>query len=292
MKNGAIALALAAALTAGCSNGQAAYEVPAGSDVTVQKKDGVTVSGRLVEVQAERVVVEAPDGGRTIVRRSDISSLRAAAKPSEPVAADRATLPEPPVREAGAPKAPERVFDRRPEYREVTVPAGTVLPLELTSTVASDASNVEDPVRATLRRSIRVEGLDALPAGSAVSGNVVAAERAGRVKGRAHVAFRFTRLDPPGDGERLSIRTSTVTRQAPATKKRDAAKIGGGAVGGAIVGGILGGKDGAAKGAAVGGAAGTGVVLATRGKEVRLGPGADIAVRLTAPLTVRVPLKK
>jgi len=61
-----------------------------------------------------------------------------------------------------------------------------------------------------------------------------------------------------------------------------------GAAGGAIIGGILGGGSGAAKGAAIGGAGGTGVVLATKGKEVRLGPGAAITTRLTAPLTVRM----
>ena len=57
---------------------------------------------------------------------------------------------------------------------------------------------------------------------------------------------------------------------------------------GAALGAILGGGSGAAKGAAIGGAGGTGVVLATKGKEVRLGPGAAITTRLTAPLTVRV----
>jgi len=55
-----------------------------------------------------------------------------------------------------------------------------------------------------------------------------------------------------------------------------------------VIGGILGGKSGAATGAAVGGGAGTGVVLATKGKEVRLGPGTDVTTRLTAPVTVRV----
>ncbi len=55
-----------------------------------------------------------------------------------------------------------------------------------------------------------------------------------------------------------------------------------------MIGGLLGGKDGAAKGAAVGGGAGTGVVLATKGQEMRLGPGADVSTKLTAPLTVRV----
>ena len=65
-------------------------------------------------------------------------------------------------------------------------------------------------------------------------------------------------------------------------------KIGIGADAGAVIGGLLGGKDGAAKGAAVGGGAGTGVVLATKGQEMRLGPGADVSTKLTAPLTVRV----
>jgi hypothetical protein len=55
-----------------------------------------------------------------------------------------------------------------------------------------------------------------------------------------------------------------------------------------VLGAVLGGGGGAAKGAAIGGAAGTGVVLATRGKEVRLGPGANVTTKLEAPLTVRV----
>ncbi|MGH9346719.1 MAG: hypothetical protein ACRD26_05570 [Vicinamibacterales bacterium] len=59
----------------------------------------------------------------------------------------------------------------------------------------------------------------------------------------------------------------------------------------AIVGGILGGGGGAAKGAAIGGAAGTGVVLATRGKEVELPTGTDLAASLAAPLTIRVAVR-
>src|SRR5688500_18004299 len=70
-----------------------------------------------------------------------------------------------------------------PAYREVTVPAGTVLPLDLNSSVGSDTSTVEDPVRATLRRAIMIDGLAALPAGSTVTGHVTEAARAARVKG-------------------------------------------------------------------------------------------------------------
>ena len=82
--------------------------------------------------------------------------------------------------------------------------------------------------------------------------------------------------------------TDQISRQAPATKGEDATKIGIGAGAGAAIGAILGGKKGAAEGAAVGGGAGTGVVLATKGKEVRLGSGADVTTQLTAPLRVPV----
>jgi hypothetical protein len=249
-------------------------------------KDGGRIAGKLVETQPDRVILQAADGTKTEVRRAEIASVSGAPAPPPAVPDSPGRPADPPKRESPVPV--ERPADRVPEYREVTLPAGTVLPLELQTAVGSDSSKVEDPVRATLRRPITVEGVKALPAGSVVLGHVTAADRAGRVKGRARIAFRFTRIDPAGDAERLTVSTTTVSRMAEATKKQDAAKIGGGAVGGAIIGGILGGGDGAAKGAAVGGAAGTGVVLATRGKDVRLGPGADISVKLTAPVTVRV----
>ncbi len=173
-----------------------------------------------------------------------------------------------------------------PTYREVTLPAGTILPLVLKTSIASDKSQVEDTVQATLRRAVAVDGTQVLPAGTEVVGAVTNAERSGRVKGRATVAFRFTSLQH--DGDRYDIRTEAISRTAEATKGKDATKIAVGAGAGAAVGALLGGGSGAAKGAAIGGAGGTGVVLATRGKEVRLGSGADVNTKLTSPLTIRV----
>ena len=282
-----LATVVAAAILAGaCAKESASLEIKPGNTVSVEKKDGVVVVGRLVEVKPEHVTVDTSTGRREIAR-SDISTFRAdesaVSTPAQPagtaLAAERSESPAAKPASAAAPAS---------EYREVTLPAGTILPVELTSAVASDTSRVEDAVRGTLRRAVTVGGVQALPAGTAVTGVVTAAERSARVKGRARVAFRFTAIDPPGDAQRMSMRTDTVSRMAEATKKQDAYKIGGGAAGGAIVGGILGGGDGAAKGAAIGGAAGTGVVLATRGKEIRLGPGTPVSVRLAAPLTVRV----
>lgn len=222
------------------------------------------------------------------------ATTQAAVEPAAAAAADagpaspKNVVPGTEASPAEAP-APAPDEDNRPAWREVTIPAGTTLPLTLRTTVASDTSDVEDAVRATLRRAVTIDGVPALPEGTVLTGHVTDAARSARVKGRARIAFRFTRLDRPGDDGAVAVRTATVSRVAPATKKRDAATIGGGAVGGAIVGGILGGGDGAAKGAAIGGGAGTAAVLATRGKEVRLAAGTPLAVKLSAPLTVRVP---
>jgi hypothetical protein len=174
----------------------------------------------------------------------------------------------------------------QPDLREVTIPAGTTLRLKLQSAVASDTSHVEDTVRAELRQAVSIDGKPVLPAGTEVVGNVTDVKRSGRVKGRALVAYRFNSLRAAG--ERYDIKTSPLSHQAAATKGEDAKKIGIGAGAGAAVGAIFGGGSGAAKGAAIGGGAGTGVVLATRGKEVHLGPGAEVTTKLTAPVTVRV----
>ena len=217
-----------------------------------------------------------------IATTSEAASRAVATTAPRPTAAQARTGPARVEPRAAAPA-------RRPEaplYREFTLPVGTTLPLELRSSIGSDVSEVEDTVRATLRKAVTVEGQEVLPAGTEVAGYVTEAERAGRVKGRARVAFHFTSLRH--DGERMSLRTEPIVQEAEATKSEDAAKIGIGAGAGALIGAVVGGKSGAAKGAVVGGAAGTGVVVATRGKEVRLEPGTDIPVRLAAPLSVRV----
>jgi hypothetical protein len=281
---------------AACSRPEAT-DIPTGSDVILQKQDGVTVSGRVIEVKPEHVVIQGRDGVETKVPRAQIARLQSTAVvPAEPASATTAVERTAPAATDPGPSAPEAapgaaatVKDAEPAYREVTIPAGTVLPVTLATSVGSDTSSVEDPVRARLRRPVTVKGVEALPAGTELTGHVTHAQRSARVKGRAQVAFRFTRLDLPGDGGQTQIRTASVARSAEGTKKRDAATIGGGAVGGAIIGGIVGGGDGAATGAAIGGAAGTGAVLATRGKEIRVASGTPVSVRLTAPVTVRVP---
>lgn len=210
-----------------------------------------------------------------------------AAAPGTP-AASGTTSPAP-AAGAAVPTAAAPAPPPVPEFKEVTVPSGTSLAIELKTPLSSATAAVEDPVEGVLRRALVIDGAEVVPAGAMVSGSVTGADRSGRVKGVARLSLRFTRLSV-GD-EVLEIGTSAIAREARTTKKRDAAKVGIGAGAGALVGAIAGGKKGAVVGGAVGAGAGTGVVLATRGEEVVLGAGANLTTTLTKPLVLRVPIE-
>ena len=170
----------------------------------------------------------------------------------------------------------------------VTIPAGTALAVVLDTTIGSDTSHAEQGVEGHLSRAVAIDGAAVLPEGTRVHGVVTDATPSGKVKGRASVGVRFTSVIPAGSGEGYQIQPEPVERLAAATKAKDALEIGGGAGGGAIIGALFGGKKGAAIGAAVGGGAGTAVVLSTSGNEVHLARGVPLALRLTAPVTIKV----
>ena len=194
--------------------------------------------GAPVAVSAPAAVsAEAPPGaGPAVAETTAPTPPVNAAAPATAPAATSALEAVPATPSAGGPSAPEPAAAREPAHHEVTLPAGTSLPIDLRTTVASDTSHVEDRVTAALRQPVAVRGVEVLPTGTRLLGHVTAADRSARVKGRARVGFRFTSLDLPGDGGKTPIRTSSVVRLAPATKKEDAMKIGGGAAGGAVIG--------------------------------------------------------
>jgi hypothetical protein len=291
-----IAAALSCALVAGCNN--------RGSDDTrnleqTQDQASATGAGAADQVNPATPAAPAPSTSPTV----DNSAARP--ERNDTTTGARATTGSRPARPAPAPPATTRNNDAvpdirpresstpaaapRPQFREVTIPAGTALPLELTTAISSATATVEMPVSARLRQPIVVNGDTAIPAGAEFHGEVFEVERAGRVRGRSHVAIRFTEVRM--DDVRENLRTNPVTFQGEATRGEDATKVGVGAGVGAAIGGILGGGSGAAKGAAIGGAAGAGTVLATRGRDVELGSGTDIEATLASPLDVRISVR-
>ena len=59
--------------------------------------------------------------------------------------------------------APAAVPTTGAAIREVTLPAGTVLPVTLETAVGSDISRVEQPVEGRLRRAVTYHGVEVLP---------------------------------------------------------------------------------------------------------------------------------
>ena len=267
MKKRLSVVALASLVAAaGCARTAAVDEVPVGAEVEVIRQDGGVVRGTLTTRDEEAVKVDVGPTSRSI-SREQIADVRVVdeAKPA----------PLPPIA----------------RFREVTLAEGTALVVRLDSAVGSDTSRVEDPVEAILSEAVVVDGVDVFPAGSIVRGEVAAVQPAGKVKGRASLALRFTSVAVAGREERSGI-VARMDLLAPATKSEDAAKIGIPAAGGAIIGGIIGGKKGAAIGTVVGGGGGAAVVLATPGDEIRLGRGAVLTLPLDRAIEVRVPITK
>jgi hypothetical protein len=260
----------------GCGGGQDASQTPPADGAMAT---GADASGAPALQPADDAAA-APGSGAPAP--SGTNAPAAAPAPVAPPPGSNAAAPSAAAPAASAPPPPAA-----PVIRTVTLPAGSALPLELTSAVSTETATVEMPVTARLRRAVSVDGVTVLPAGATVSGEVVDVERPGRVQGRARLGLRFTSVTV--DGRRESIRTNPVTFQGEATKGEDATKIGGAAGIGAVVGGLIGGGDGAAKGAAIGGAAGTGAVLATRGRDLTLGAGADVNATLASAVEFEVP---
>ena len=238
---------------------------------------------------AAAVTTTACERGEPSASPAPASALTAGTSGEAP-AGTTATNPTP-APPASDPPLFGSLFSREPEWREITLAAGTRLPVTLETAIGSDISRVEEPVQARLSRAVTVDGTTVLPVGSQVTGFVTSATRSGKVKGRGQIGVQFDTLVPEGPDaadEHYAISTRPIGRTAPATKKEDALKIGAPAAGGAIIGALVGGKKGAAIGTAVGGGAGTAVVLSTRGEEVRLGRGAALTVQLADPVTIRI----
>jgi len=169
----------------------------------------------------------------------------------------------------------------------LTISEGESLELELRELISTETASAGDRFDAVLTKPILVEGREALPRGTVVSGHVAHAERSDKVKGLATLTLEFDALTA-SSGEKHLLDAEPVHFEARSTKKDDAVKIGGAGGVGALIGGIVGGKKGAVIGAGVGAGAGTGVVLATRGEEVVLAEGARLHAVLVSEVTVEL----
>jgi hypothetical protein len=213
---------------------------------------------------------------------------------SEP--ATKEVVPQAPVRKAKesqvAPmsssqhSAPESRATSVQPPRYATIPEGAEIHVRLQDALDSSVNQSGETFRAILDKDIESDGLVIAPRGSIVEGKLSHVERSGRVQGRAAMSLQLTSLSI-GNAS-YDLQTVIIDKDAEATKKKDATKIGIGAGLGAAIGAIAGGGKGAAIGAAVGGGAGGATVLATRGKEVRFDAEQKIVFALSREVKIKI----
>ena len=178
-----------------------------------------------------------------------------------------------------------------------SIPGNTVLSLELLTPLSSDATQRGDRFEARVVEPAQY-------AGASVEGRVTQVKRAGKVKGVAELQLTFDQIRsqdnrtadlhavlievvPMGgrDGSPEVDREGGVKGRD--STKDDVSKVGAATGVGAIIGAIAGGGKGAAIGAVIGGAAGTGAVVTTRGRDVRLERGQQLRIRTSNDTSVQ-----
>jgi len=202
---------------------------------------------------------------------------------------------------APAPAAPatQDSTNVQPASRQITLPSGTQVMLQLRSPIDTKSAHPGDGVYCQTSFPVTQDNHIALPAGTYVKGEIMHVTRPGRVKGRAELQVHFTSLifpngytlqlpgtleNTPGSRDH-SVADKEGTVKADGQKGKDAVTVATTSGGGAAIGGLA---TGTLKGAGIGGGIGAGVgliqVLLTRGQDVRLESGTSLEMVLQRPL--------
>jgi hypothetical protein len=178
----------------------------------------------------------------------------------------------------------------------VLIPSGTLLTIEMDSSLSTDSSQQGDRFQARVMEPGEYQG-------AVIDGRVTRVKRPGKVKGVAELQLAFDQIRMPDNrGTNFSAEVVEVVDMGNRdvgevdaeggvkgrdSTKDDVSKVGAATGIGAIIGAIVGGGKGAAVGAAIGGAAGTGRVLTKRGKDIRLDRGQQLRIRTSAETRIQ-----
>ncbi len=188
----------------------------------------------------------------------------------------------------------------------VTIPAETEVAAQLLSGIHTRVSHVDDPVKAELLKPVYVNGRVALPFGTLLDGRIIRIRPARRLHRPAELTLRFEEITlPDGQAEMITGVLASLDRSQSLKTRLDSEGYLEGAPGlswKALIGGLVAGGTFATVKAAIAGSAalayvapatGTALVgytlLWPRGNDVHLPPETRCRIRLSYPLTVRVP---
>ena len=183
---------------------------------------------------------------------------------------------------------------------EITIPAGTKIPISLKNTISTKANHEGDPIYAQTTFPVVINEHIVIPAGTYVQGRINSIKPAGRLKGRAEVLIHFTTLiypsgytvilpgsiDTAPGVDKAKVKDKEGTLQGDSSKGKTAATIAQPAAEGALTGAVIRGGEGALIGAGIGGAVGTAIAALSHGNEVKMAPGTTLEVVLQRDVPV------
>jgi type IV secretory pathway VirB10-like protein len=183
---------------------------------------------------------------------------------------------------------------------QVTIPAGTKVPVALKHAISTKSAREGDAVYAETTFPVVENGRILIPAGTYVQGKISQVQRAGRIKGRAEVLMHFTTLIYPSGytvvlpgsvenvpgAEKTSMKGDEGTIRADSNKGEKIGTVASAAGTGAVVGGLSRGGKGALIGAGIGGGVGSVIAMLTRNNEVKLDAGTtlEMVIQREVPL--------
>ena len=178
-----------------------------------------------------------------------------------------------------------------------TLWAGTELRFRLSETLTTSRNHVGDRFSAVINHAVMLNGQTLIPAGSLVEGRIMQVKRPGRFRGVGRMRITPDRISLPSgksydvSAELVGVYMAEGVRvgedegllKGPNSRRRDAM--------GAAVGGAVGAGVGVLTGALGPGLLGGAVVgwvsrLATRGQDLVLPAGTELAFELTRPVQI------
>ena len=216
--------------------------------------------------------------------RKEEAQCMPAPQPVQEAAAQAAPAPQSTPQPPPPPPAPPK-----PVVKEVTLPAGTVIPIRVTETIDSKTAQANDVFHGSLAGDLGTRGVIAIRHGSPVMGRIADAREAAHFKGSALLSLELTELT--AQGKKVPVVTDTFSKEGQARGKNTAAKAGGGAALGSIIGALAGGGKGAVIGGLAGGAAGGGINAVTHGEQAVIPTETLINFRLQSPITLTVTIQ-
>lgn len=229
--------------------------------------------------------VEPPAPGQTaqvvtttVVPKTIVPANQPAVAPGQPAVAGNGPYG------AEQPQAAAAHVDPRPA--EIDLPRGTPLAIRINEHISVKSSRPGDRFDGEIAEPVNgPDGNVAIPRGTPVGGEIVAAHARGHFKGASILELRLTSLTL--NGTQYPIETTDFARSKRGKGKRTAAFIGGGTGLGMLVGGLASGGTGMLIGGLAGAGAGTATGALTGNRDIEIPSESLLRFRLADDLVIR-----